>query len=129
MAMQGAVNAPRRSWLSVLAALALFGCARPARVPATRAEPVLRDVYRDAFLIGAAVNARQFSDRDTSGAELVTRQFNTISPENVLTWALVHPQLGRYDFGPADQYVAFGEANGMFVVGHTLVWHSQLPRW
>jgi endo-1,4-beta-xylanase len=25
--------------------------------------------------------------------------------------------------------VAFGERNGMFVVGHTLVWHSQVPTW
>jgi endo-1,4-beta-xylanase len=34
-----------------------------------------------------------------------------------------------YDFTAPDQYVAFGEKNGMFVIGHTLVWHSQTPRW
>ena len=28
-----------------------------------------------------------------------------------------------------DRYVDFGSRNGMFVVGHTLVWHSQTPRW
>jgi endo-1,4-beta-xylanase len=41
----------------------------------------------------------------------------------------VHPQPGTYDFAAPDQYVAFGEKNGMFVIGHTLVWHSQTPRW
>jgi len=25
--------------------------------------------------------------------------------------------------------VEFGEKNGMFIVGHTLVWHNQTPRW
>jgi endo-1,4-beta-xylanase len=25
--------------------------------------------------------------------------------------------------------VTFGERNGMFVIGHTLVWHNQTPRW
>ena len=52
-----------------------------------------------------------------------------ITPENVLKWENVHPQPDRYNFEPSDQYVAFGEANKMFVVGHTLVWHSQTPRW
>ena len=42
---------------------------------------------------------------------------------------IVHPQPDRYDFAPADKYVAFGERNGMFVIGHTLVWHSQMPAW
>ena len=27
------------------------------------------------------------------------------------------------------QYVAFGEQHGMFIVGHTLVWHNQTPAW
>ena len=26
-------------------------------------------------------------------------------------------------------YVAFGRKNGMFIVGHNLVWHSQTPAW
>ena len=63
------------------------------------------------------------------GATLVATQFNTITSENVLKWEHVHPEPGRYDFGPPDRYVEFGERNGMFIVGHTLVWHSQTPRW
>ena len=34
--------------------------------------------------------------------------------------ALINPQPGVYNFGPADDYVAFGEKNKMFIVGHTL---------
>ncbi|HEV7993084.1 MAG TPA: endo-1,4-beta-xylanase [Gemmatimonadaceae bacterium] len=103
-------------------------CAHP-RAAQLRVEPSLRDEFRGAFHIGAALNPSQFTGRDSAGARLVARHYDTISPENVLKWALVHPALDRYDFAPADQYVAFGERNGMFVVGHTLVWHSQLPRW
>jgi endo-1,4-beta-xylanase len=47
----------------------------------------------------------------------------------VLKWEVVHPEPGRYDFAPADRYVQFGERHGMFTIGHTLVWHSQTPRW
>jgi len=95
----------------------------------SRSAPILRDEFRGAFHIGAALNTAQFSGRDSAGSALVERHFDTISPENVLKWALVHPALGRYDFGPSDAYVAYGERHHMFVVGHTLVWHSQLPRW
>ena len=34
-----------------------------------------------------------------------------------------------YDFGPADAFVSFGLSNKMYLVGHTLVWHSQTPNW
>jgi endo-1,4-beta-xylanase len=41
----------------------------------------------------------------------------------------VHPAPDKYDFEAADRYVAFGEKRGMFIVGHTLVWHNQTPAW
>src|SRR5262249_60473795 len=40
-----------------------------------------------------------------------------------------HPEPGRYDFAAPDRFVEFGEKHGMFIVGHTLVWHNQTPRW
>ena len=91
----------------------------------------LKDAYRNDFSIGVAVNQRQFTGEDTNGAALVTAQFNSLSPENVLKWQAIHPRPGTsgYDFARGDAYVAFGEKNKMLVVGHTLVWHSQTPRW
>ena len=120
---------PTRACRYVIAAIvvaAACGHSRQADVgPAT----TLKDAFRGAFRVGAALNANQFSERDARAAALVKTQFNTITPENVLKWESVHPQPGKYDFGAPDQYVAFGEKNGMFVVGHTLVWHNQTPRW
>ncbi len=62
-------------------------------------------------------------------AGIIAAQFNTISPENVMKWEVIHPRVDGYNFGPADEYVAFGQKYKMFIVGHNLVWHSQVPRW
>jgi endo-1,4-beta-xylanase len=93
------------------------------------AQTTLKDVFKDCFLVGAALNEAQFSGHDKQAASIVIQQFNSITPENVLKWEHVHPEPNRYDFAPADKFVEFGEKNGMFIVGHTLVWHNQTPKW
>jgi len=89
----------------------------------------LKEAYKDCFLVGAALNPAQFTGQDQAEDALIKAQFNTISPENVLKWEVVHPRPGDYDFSLADKYVEFGEQNHMFIIGHNLVWHSQVPRW
>ena len=96
---------------------------------AQAAPPVLKDAFKNDFKIGAALNRRQIFEEDVRGAEIVKTQFNSITPENVLKWALVHPEPTRYNFEAPDRFVGFGEKNSMFIVGHTLVWHSQTPAW
>ncbi len=93
--------------------------------------PSLKSAYKNDFLIGVAINQRQFTGEDTQGAALIKSQFNSISPENVLKWEIIQPRPGAsgYDFDPGDRYVEFGETNGMYIIGHTLVWHSQTPNW
>ena len=93
------------------------------------AQTALKDVYKKDFLIGAALNEAEFSENNIRGAALAKAQFNTITPENALKWASVHPEPGAYTFASADRYVEFGEKNGMVIIGHTLVWHNQTPRW
>jgi endo-1,4-beta-xylanase len=89
----------------------------------------LKQAFKGKFVIGAAINSAQITGQDQRGVALIDAQFNSISPENVLKWERVHPELGRYDFGLADQYVDFGVEHHMFIVGHTLVWHNQVPLW
>ena len=107
-------------------ALTLLLLAAAAQAETT---PTLKDAFRGMFRIGAAVNQAQFEVRDPRGVPIIAAQFNTISPENVLKWESVHPRRDGYNFDPADRYVAFGETNKMFIIGHCLVWHSQTPRW
>jgi endo-1,4-beta-xylanase len=91
--------------------------------------PALKDVLRDSFLIGAALNRAQIAGQDPAALEIVRRHFSAISPENVLKWDVVHPEPERFDFEPVDRYVALGQALGAFIVGHVLVWHQQTPAW
>lgn len=91
--------------------------------------PSLQEAFEDAFLIGTALNRDQIYGRDEEGMQLVHAQFNAITPENIMKWEEIHPEPGEYNFDPADRFVEFGEENNMFMVGHTLVWHSQVPDW
>jgi endo-1,4-beta-xylanase len=108
----------------VLAGL-LAGCATSHHATPT----TLKDAYRKDFLIGAAINRAQFFEEDQRGVPIIKAQFNSITPENILKWESVHPQLGTFDFAAPDRYVEFGEKNKMFIIGHTLIWHNQTPRW
>jgi endo-1,4-beta-xylanase len=92
-------------------------------------ERTLKDVYKDAFLIGVAVNPSITSGADKASQDIVIKHFNSITVENVMKAALINPQPGVYNWSPADEYVAFGEKNKMFIIGHTLVWHNQVPAW
>ncbi len=106
--------------------------------------PSLKDAYKDRFYVGVAINrtiatgnavradkVNRRMEQIAKDIALVRAQFNQISPENDLKWALIHPREGAegYDFGPADAFVNFGVSNKMYLVGHTLVWHGQTPRW
>jgi endo-1,4-beta-xylanase len=95
----------------------------------TPAQPALKDAFKNTFLIGAALNASQFLEENSNSVVLIRSQFNSITPENVLKWEAVHPKLNAFDFEPTDRYVAFGEKYKMFIIGHTLVWHNQTPKW
>ena len=89
----------------------------------------LKATYKKAFLIGVAINQSQFSEEDQRGIPIIRTQFNSITPENILKWESVHPEPEQYAFEAPDRYVQFGKSNGMFIIGHTLVWHSQTPNW
>lgn len=106
----------------------------------TDAADTLKDTFKDRFMVGAAVNRsmvtggagfRRNAEQNAKDTALVKEQFNQISPENDLKWQLIHPREGTngFDFAPADAFVNFGLSNNMYVVGHTLVWHSQTPNW
>ena len=89
----------------------------------------LKDAYAGKFLIGAALNTEQSSGNDTVALNVVVEHFNSITAENCMKHEVIHPEKDRYDFSQSDLFVDFGVKNNMFVIGHTLVWHSQTAPW
>ncbi|TAL05678.1 MAG: endo-1,4-beta-xylanase [Verrucomicrobia bacterium] len=106
----------------------LVACAALATACAQE-QPALKTAFKENFLVGAALVPAQFYESNVVEAAIVKAQFNSITPENVMKWEHIHPHPAQYDFGPADRYVEFGQKNGMFIIGHTLIWHSQTPAW
>ncbi|HMT67646.1 MAG TPA: endo-1,4-beta-xylanase [Bacteroidales bacterium] len=88
----------------------------------------LKKAFEDHFLIGTAMNGMQISGTDPQALPFIASQFNSVTAENEMKWERIHPEPGVYNFGLADSIVDFAEQNGMKVIGHTLVWHSQTPR-
>ena len=91
--------------------------------------PALKDLAPKGVRIGAALNRDTIEGNDAVSGAIVAKHFDTVTSENILKWALVHPEPSRYDFGPADAYVELGSKAGHKVIGHTLVWHNQTPKW
>ncbi|MFZ6038501.1 MAG: endo-1,4-beta-xylanase [Bacteroidota bacterium] len=95
----------------------------------SKSEKALQEALKGKFLIGVAMNADQITGKDTAGVRLIKQHFNSITPENCMKSEVLQPEEGKFDFALADQYVDFGKKNNMFIVGHTLIWHSQAPKW
>ena len=89
----------------------------------------LKKAFQGKFLMGAALNLDQIEGRDNAGVEIVKHQFNSITAENCMKSMYLQPKEGEFFFEEADKFVEFGETNGMHMVGHTLIWHSQAPDW
>ena len=47
-------------------------------------------------------------------------QFSTVTPGNEMKWQVVEPTRGHYDWSGGDRLVAFAQAHGQLVRGHTL---------
>ena len=87
----------------------------------------LKDAYKDYFLIGVAVNGRNITD--SAQSELVKREFNSITAENDMKPASVHPAEGKWNWERADRVADFCRRNGIKLRGHCLMWHNQMCDW
>ena len=103
-------------------------CSRKLNDNSNQQEPQisLSDSYKNNFFIGAAISENQILEKDNRSLSIVRNQYNTITPENAMKWMFLQTSPNKFEFDLADKYVEFGLNNNMHIVGHTLVWHSQL---
>ena len=78
----------------VALAFALFPAVVPLR-PVAYQDVALKDLMPKGMAIGVAINQRQFEGTDTAAVDIITRQFNQISPENVLKFQPTQPAADR----------------------------------
>lgn len=86
----------------------------------------LKSVYGTKFSVGAAISAPL---QVVGELRLFKDNFTALTPENCMKIGPIHPGEKKYQFGPADDLVAWAATNGVSVNGHTLVWHAQCPDW
>lgn len=111
----------------------------------TVAQTTLKDAYRDYWYTGVSVNQWQvaadptgnnahdvtghISNDQTADWQSITENFNWVVAENCMKCEVIHPEEGKYDFTLADQFVDKAKADGLKVLGHCLIWHSQCAPW
>jgi endo-1,4-beta-xylanase len=107
--------------------LVLIGTVGAACYRNTDDKLALKETFGEYFLIGAALNNDVVSGRDPKAVEIVKTHFNSVTAEDVMKWERIHPEINKYDFEAADRFIEFGMKNKMFIIGHTLIWQSQIP--
>lgn len=84
------------------------------------------------LIYGAAIQYSQLSS-DQELANQVKRECRMLVPEWELKWSVggepLRPSPDNFNFSRADWMVNFAKTNGLFLRGHTLVWHESLPPW
>jgi|SRR5690606_37879352 len=100
-----------------------------SQVTGKKNEILLKEAYAEQFYVGAALNLAQIMERNPAANKVIEQQFNSIVAENCMKSMFMQPREGEFYFKDADQFVAYGEKHNMHIVGHTLIWHSQAPRW
>lgn len=105
--------------------ICMISCANRVYVSYSK-EITLSSHFKGLFHLGAAINEDIILGNDQKSQTIVSSEFNSITPENSLKWMFLQPEPNRFNFEVADKYVELGLKNNMYIVGHALVWHSQL---
>lgn len=118
--------------------LTVIGMATCASAPPTHPMPhsteaqspaPLKDSFKGKFRIGAAVSTALLRGQDADTEQVLRRHFDSLTAENAMKPDAIQPRPGEFTFTDADRLVEIAKESGAEVVGHTLVWHSQTPRW
>ncbi|WP_054028886.1 endo-1,4-beta-xylanase [Bacillus sp. FJAT-28004] len=86
----------------------------------------LKDVYKDYFKMGAALEPNQLEGKSR---ELLDMHFSSVVAENAMKPGSINSTKGTYNFESADRLAKFARDNKVNMRFHTLVWHQQTADW
>jgi endo-1,4-beta-xylanase len=127
----------KRIALLLLVVFAVFGCKELGnkKNSAKKSEndhisnlPPMKDDFAGKFMIGNIFNLSDISTSEVTSTALV-RHYNVLTAENNMKPDQLTTGKGSYNFTNADRMVNAAIASGFKVVGHTLLWHNQIPQW
>jgi endo-1,4-beta-xylanase len=100
----------------------------PTTVPSgMEVEPLRAAASGAGKLVGAAVPSSLLGDSRYSG--VLSRHFNYLTAEYEMKWGAIEATRGQNDFAAGDAIVSYGQAMGMQIKGHALIWHNSVPGW
>jgi endo-1,4-beta-xylanase len=120
---------------SFMIILLLFSCekdftasANSGSIPGSGPDSLkgLKDYYKDYFTMGVSVSVNELAG---SPSLLILKHFQSLTAENDMKPAVLHPEENRYFWDNADKIVNYASSNKMMVRGHTLCWHNQTGEW
>ncbi len=98
-----------------------------------RAEPALADVTavprtHARVPYGACVRVEPL-EAEVDYRVAVLTHCQQVTSEGGMNWRDIRPTRQQFKFDFGDRVLAFAEANGMTMRGHTLVWYGAMPDW
>jgi endo-1,4-beta-xylanase len=116
----------RRAFLGSLTAAGAFALAGVAEAKEARTRGLAR-AFRKAFRMGVAVSNEALDQQIATQLDLIEHEFNSVTGENAMKWGVIRPDGQNWQWERADRLADFATRHRMALVGHTLVWHSQIP--
>ncbi len=90
-------------------------------------EPLRVAAQASGKLVGTAVPSNLLGDARYAG--VLGRHFSYLTAEYEMKWDSIERTRGSNDFSAGDVIVSYGQANGMQIKGHALIWHGSIPAW
>lgn len=112
--------------LVAIISITTLSCEAQKMAASSLSDKGLKDYYKNYFPMGVAVAPRNLAGEE---AQLILKEFNSITPENAMKMGPIHPAENTYAWKDADSIVSFARHHGLRVRGHNLCWHSQTPGW
>lgn len=121
--------------LAIIMATANVIAAHATPLPQSHANhPSLHETFAPHFLFGNIYSSTSRMDRGYT-RDIFTHHFNAVTaenwhkPYNIAPRGYDKPEAHDFNFERADSIVNWAIENDLTLIGHTLVWHAQSPRW